>query len=181
MITILKPDVATGHFESVICRVLCRIVIVVMRASWRYEVFIWVFSKVIFSLFDVWNLLGRKSSVSGLDTGTWQMDWDIFDSDWLTWNWTLLLKKSRTKASYEAAPTEDIRFTILLLAPLMINTCYHNTELRTEMMKLKTVLSDQNRVSKLPGSYLIFQFTFRSTRLIILEIASAENAYIVHF
>ena len=49
------------------------------------------------------------------------------------------------------------------------------------MRKLKTVLSDQNRVSKLPGSYLIFQFTFGSTRLIILEIiASAENAYIVH-
>ena len=43
----------------------------------------------------------------------------FFLMDWLE----IELVKSRTKA-YEADPTEDIRFTILLLAPLMMNTEY---------------------------------------------------------
>ena len=144
MITIHKPDVATGHFESIICWVLCRIVIVVMRASCRCKAYDDdVFLKLNhFSLYDVWNWLARSSSASELDTGTWQMDCDIFLMDWLE----IELVKSRTKA-YEADPTEDIRFTILLLAPLMMNTEYLSQYLviiKTEMMKLNSMLSGQN-------------------------------------
>ena len=144
MITILKPDVATGHFESVICRVLCRIVIVVMRASWRYKVCIWLFFKSYFFPFWCLKFTGPEKLCE------WAGQQHLTNGLWYFWFWLIDLKLNfivekkveQKLLSYEAAPTEDIRFTILLRAPLMINTLfYHNIELRTEMMKLKIVLS----------------------------------------